>query len=697
MAVSVDDEAVLRVIGTARLVSIAAVSGPFSVVAGFHPLLGAGFSPGEGRTGERVAVLDYNFWVRQLAGNSTIVGSSIDLDNSVYRVVGVMPKGFAFPPASVHDIWVPAEARLGPIWTNADAKLFSVVGRLRTPAGWPQLQQEMETVRKRAYPSDPAALEVSSVVGELAQPAKRGLFLLLSAMLAVLGLACLNATGVLFARSLQDKQTIAILQSFGASNFEVLALRVISILPLAVSAGFLSSAATPALAMIFARVNSMTSAVAPPLSLSSTVASASFITAFLAAILIAALVALQDCIITDPRQFSGTTSLMGSRATRRTAKSYQAVVASQLCLSISLAFLGVILIEFFVARSHAALGFSPTGVYTLRCTLPQERYMSAEARSAFYATAADRYPELAFTNNLPFGGQRRTSPFFVTGAQTRGQMAQYTVVSPSYFNVMKIQVLQGRGFLRSDDARHPPVAIVDSSFARQFLKPSDVGFAKVKTFFGEQAWRLIVGVVDDTRHDWLSASGRPTIYVPVYQDPPPAAVALDRISSTSQPRILSRQVSSIDPAVGQGDLTSLEDFVYNSLERPRFYAWVSTFFTFCAVLLLASGVYGLMSYTVRMRLVEIGVRAALGARPGQIVTDILAPLGRPALIGTALGLGCCLALPRVVSSLGVTSTHLDIVTFAGVLLLIVASVCIALIFPIRRAASVSPASTLRQM
>ena len=277
---------------------------------------------------------------------------------------------------------------------------------------------------------------------------------------------------------------------------------------------------------------------------------------------------------------------------------------------------------------------------------------------------------------------------------------------PGYFEAMKIQLVSGRTFMRSDnEAEALDVAMVDAKFATKvFGKESPLGAQILIDHFNEQTFSLerlpvtIVGVVANVRSTSLATEGRETIYVPyVFQAflPLTFVVRTARDPTSLIPQIRT-EVGAMDKDVPVADLSTLESWVTEAMAPTRFLLALSGTFAGLALVLAAIGLYGVVSFSARQRTREIGVRVALGASDRDVQRLILGQGMLVAAIGIVLGLGASLALTRVVSSYLVGVSATDPVTFAGVPLVLLGVAALASYLPARRAVTIDPVTALRE-
>ncbi|HEX4949197.1 MAG TPA: FtsX-like permease family protein, partial [Blastocatellia bacterium] len=272
-----------------------------------------------------------------------------------------------------------------------------------------------------------------------------------------------------------------------------------------------------------------------------------------------------------------------------------------------------------------------------------------------------------------------------------------SVVSPEYFDTMKIPLRQGRSFLSSDHETAPRVVVISETTARRYF-PNENPIGKRLGFGLEKPdWREIVGVVGDVRHFGLSQDSRPTMYFSSLQISRSVTNILLRVQGdpANYVTVLRRDVQTLDKNLALSATLTMDEAVATTIATPRLLMLLFAGFAVVALLLAALGIYGVMAYAVSTRTHEVGIRIALGAESRDVLRLIVGQGMKLALIGVAIGLTASLALTRLMKSLlfGVSTT--DPLTFAGVALLLTLIALLACWVPARRATTVDPMIALR--
>ena len=387
------------------------------------------------------------------------------------------------------------------------------------------------------------------------------------------------------------------------------------------------------------------------------------------------------------------------------------LVAAEVALAVMLAIAGGLLTRSFDRLRDLSPGFRTERVVTARISPPARAYDSLPRASAFYdavleqMSAAPGVGAVGLVDRLPiaapvFGMGMRVEGQFEDGTQLLPSANHLQSVTPGYLSAMGIPVLRGRGISEDDRADGLPVAVVSQSLARRFW-PNDDAIGKRIGYPFPSPWITVVGVVPDVKLDSLRDTTGIALLLPFSQRPRFARAEMSIvIRSSADPAAVGRQlrdvVSSIDRSVPVTSVRTMTEVLAQSVERPRFTMVLVSGFALAALLLGATGIYGVMSYVVSQRSHEMGVRMALGATSRDITRLVV---GRGAGLAAAGALvGCVLALAgtRALGSLlyGVSAT--DPVTFITVAVVFVMVAVAASVGPARRATRDDPAKTLRE-
>ena len=697
------------------------VSQEFYRTLGVQPLLGRTFTAEEEQPGHNhVVILGYALWKSAFGGNSKIVGSTIRLEDQPYTVVGVMPPNFKFPDFA--QLWAP----LG--WTDQERAVrgnhnYMVIARLRPDTAMQQAQAEMNTISARLqqqYPADDAGwgAVIVPLREQLVGDIRPALLVLLGAVAFVLLIACANVTNLVLARTVGRRKELAIRAALGASRARLLCQVLAETILLAVVGGALGLlVAHFAMELIVDFLVATHAPRAGEINLDVWVLAFTLGVSVLAGIIAGLAPAWRytrnDFDVHEAlKQASGRTETeSGGTRTRG------ALVVSEVALSlVLLAGAGLMIRSLWALRSTDP-GFDPHNVLTVVLPTSATRYPTLEQNIAFWDRVlrqARTLPGVVYagaTDALPLSGDGSTQPVTVEGRPVLPMAEQpevgVRVFTPGYLEAMRVPLLRGRQLNDGDVAGRPPVTVISAAMARQFWPHEDpIGKHLTLTFFPGIA-REVVGVVGDVKMDALSVSQpQSMIYTPLAQMTlPPGEVwhgfAMSLVVRTanapsSATAAITAAVHQVDSAQPVMQVETMEDMVADSISRQRFTMLLLAAFAGLALLLAAAGIYSVLSYSVRRRVREIGIRMALGAQIGDVLRLIVVEGMKPTLLGLAIGLAGALGLGRVVSKLIYGVSAADPATFAAVSALLAAVALAASIIPAWRATRVEPVKTLRE-
>jgi len=682
------------------------------------PAIGRSFGEADERPGApRVAILSDGAWRTRFGGRSDVIGRTVHFNGEATTIIGVMPPEVAYPERA--EVWVPPHWRvpddplLGPAQdpsTERTHSYFFVVGRLKPGVSMAAAQADMDAVAlglERDFPNDNqnAGVNLVSLRSDLVADVRPMVTLLFAAVGLLLLIATTNVSGLLVARATARHQEIALRIALGATRGRIL----VQLLTESVLLASLGGACGVLLAMwlvgplVALSPNSLTIAGdvrvdVPVLLFALAVSMAAGVLFGLAPARQLSRVDVHD----DLKQSARGGSASGQRRMRA------ALVASEIALSLVLLIAAGLTIRSFIRLQEVPVGFDPDHVVTVTLNPPAARYPTPRNRADFYERTLDALGTLpgveiaGATSRLPLlpGNSRRglnipgVAPNAATGAN-------YRTATPGYFRAMGIPLIRGRVFTEADREDRPLVAVISASLAQRFWANQDpIG----KQFAIDQPPITIVGIVGDVHAASLEAPVEPTVYVPYRQDAFPfmTFVVRTRLAEASEPSRGTSVQASVRQAIWQvdkelpiGDVKTMDEQLSNSLSRRRFGVTLLTAFGAIAVTLAAIGLYGVLAFIVAQRRREIGVRMALGARPGDVVADVFGQGLRLTAIGVGVGLVLAIATTRLINSLLFATSPTDVLTFAAVSSLLVIVASAASLLPALRASRVDPLIALR--
>lgn len=707
--------------GPEAVLTAGATPGLFSVL-GVHPALGRGFLPEESKPGsENAAILSDSLWRSRFGAKRNILGTVITLDERPYTVVGVLPRGFQLPIPYMRNagIWLPIHVPLtsnNP--SNGDLLCLGLLKRNVTPAEaaaalTPALAALRTRFPKMFGPNEKAHLDpLHSFLADWAGPAP---LLLFGAVGLVLLLAAVNVANLALARAATRRREIAIRTAIGARRRRIVRQLLTESVLLALIGGTLG------VFLCYAGFDSIVALVPANLphvgayQIDGTVLAFALALSFATGIVFGLAPSLASTRVDLSHSLKEADSL-ASATGRATLQSVLA--AGELAISLVVLIGAALALESFAGLMRVRPGFDASHLLTFGVSLPQNKYADAAQRRAFFDRALERLQAMpgvknaALANILPLEGGGDILFSIAGGAATRapGRVgdADYRVVTPGFFDTMRIPLMRGRAFSDSDNGGSELVVIVSEAMAKMYWPDQDpigrriwVG-KPMGPAFTEARPREIVGVVGSVRESSLASAPDPAMYIPFSQapswDPTPRNGSFV-VRTRGTPLALIPEVRAafraLDTQLPLTDVQTMKEVVSSSLGSWRFRAILLTSFAGLALLIAAIGTYGVMSYAVSRKTHEIGIRMALGAQKTDVLRLVVRQGMIPALIGVSVGLGAALALTRLLASMlyGVKPT--DPLTFIAVSLILLGVAVLACYIPARRATRIDPMVALR--
>jgi putative ABC transport system permease protein len=682
------------------------------------PLVGRTFVPGEDALGaEAVLVLSYRFWQEAFGGDPTIVGRPFQMNDRPHTVVGVLPPLPAFPDAN--DVFMPASAcpfRSNPqALANRGARAVSAFAKLRPGATLDGATREARGLAARlqgqfadAYPTAPVTIEMAPLAEEMTRGARSTFLLLLGIVSLILLVACANVANLALARLADRGHEMALRAALGGGRRRLLRQLLTESTLLALLGGALGLAlAWSAKGMLVAFAARFTSR-AGEIRVDGAVLVFTLVVALGTGLLFGSLPGLPrvDALARAALDGARSTATRGRRRMRR------ALVVGQLALSFVLLVVAALALRSLWRLDRVDAGFRGENVLTAQVHLNWSRYLSAEHQIERDQVVAlhDRVAgELRALPGVVAVGQAWTVPlnanfnnngqFQIEGREPDPRSALRATqigAAPDYFRAVGVPVLEGEPFRGDERGQEPRVTLVSREFARRYF-PNESAVGQRITGDGGRSWRTIVGVVGDVRQSDLRREPEPTAYVPFTEFPGFSSYLFVRALGDPRPleRELRRLVLAADAQAAVSDVRTLEHLRSESLAAPRLATFLLSLFAFLALAISATGLGGVLAYSVAQRTQEIGVRMALGAAPRRVLAEIVSEGMRTTLAGLLLGLFGSLAAARLLGGLlyGVSPTDtLCLVASAATLLL---TAFVASLLPGRRAVAVEPVRALR--
>ncbi|MGH9488754.1 MAG: ADOP family duplicated permease [Terriglobales bacterium] len=671
-------------------------------VLGVRPQLGAGFQPGA----THEVVITARLWRSRFRADPNVIGRAIDLDGSSYTLVGVLPADFHFPTQSelvtVEADTQPAALFIPAVFTREDLLPYSGYGyatlaRLRSGVSPAAATAELNAILRRRFPklTGPYATyaTMTPLRRKIVRTARRGLWMLLVADLAVLLIICVNLANLLLTRASAREREAAVRASLGASRARLLRQALTESLLLSLLGG--------ALGLLLAEwaLRGLLALVPPGLPraanvhLNAPVLGFTFAAAVLAGLAAGVLPGLRFQVSGFRFQRGG--EGRGGRTTRDLLVGLGTALTTILLIAASL------LLTSFNRLAHVPTGFVADHVLTAKLQLSAARYTQAGERRQFWdkllsaIAALPGVRSVAVTDIPPLSGEQNDDQVNAVGdtrRDTERPWASYRRIRPGFFQTLGIPRLEGRWLAPVDLGTG--AAVISQATAQQVwpgLNPIGRRFDVDSHFVGY----YVVGVVANTRAKGIVQGMAPVVYTSYLGGLTGSLLLRTPLPAAAIAPELRRAVAALDPSIAVPPLRSLGEIAAASLAPRRFQALLTSLFAAAALLLACLGIYGVVSWSVLRRRREIGVRMALGARSADVLRLLIAQGMKPVLVGLAAGLVAALALMRVLSSLLYGVQPNDPGDFAAASLILSAVALLACYLPARRAARADPLPALR--
>jgi putative ABC transport system permease protein len=695
-------------------VQTAVVSANFFDVLGVKPLMGRTFVKGEDEIGSApVLVLSYKYWKQYHGGDPNIVGKAFKMNDKMHTVVGVLPEIPQYPQEV--DVYMPVSAcpfRTGErIITNRSARLLRVFGTLKPGVTLAQANADVSTIAAR-FPQEHSenyknikgfGVTVDSLQNQLTQRARPLLLMLLATAGLVLLISCANVANLALARMTQREYEMAIRVSLGAPRWRLIRQVLTECTLISFSGGLLglllASVGTSLLSTFLARFTTR----APEIEIDGTVLLFTLIVSIATGILFGLAPALNSSRRVSSHLQAGTRSSGAGHAgfTLRNA-----LIVAQVCISFILLVAAGLTLRSFAKLQRVDPGYNAENVVSFSLPFNFSKYADAKAYGAMEQRVLDRLKELPgvvsvggisglpLNNATPF-----LQPMLVENRQqdpngTRPDV-DITTVSENAFKTLGIPLQRGRDFRQSDTPESEKVAMISAATAKRHFGTDDPVGKRVSIDQG-QHWLTVIGVVGDVKYFGLDQPTMDEVYLPNTQTPGLGTMVIRTpLDETSMGEQVTKAIRAIDPEQPVTDIKTLMQIRNDSLTNTKVTSILLSSFAGLALLLAATGLFGVISFLVSQRTREIGIRIALGARSYSVLMMVLNQGLRMVVIGLALGIAGSLAGMGALNSLlfGVSST--DWITFTAVSIMLLGTAVLASYLPARRAARVDPMVALR--
>ena len=680
----------------------------FHDVLGLKPVLGRVYTEENEREGNgAVVLLSHGLWQQKFGGAPDVLGKTMILNGLPHEIIGVMPPELRVPANA--QLWrplVPTEGQR----TSRGSFWLPVIGRLKPGVTAEQAQTEMSGIAERleqVYPVQAGfGANIVPLHRQIVGDVERSLLVLMAAVGCVLLIACANLGNLMLGRTAARRKELAIRTALGARRGRLIRQIVTETFVLALAGSVLGLLLAFWATEFFVSVGGDAIPRAetigidgPVLLFTLALAAVSALLAGLVPAIQASKTALREHLQEGGREGGGG----GSRRTR------SALIAAEVALAFVLLAGAGILVRTLWSMQQVDRGFDPRRVAVMTLSLPPASFAGPNDVRGFYARLLERVRSMpgveaaATTTGVLQPLVTNSGVYSIEGKPDPppGQQIEYPVeiVSPDFFETLRIQTVAGRTFTDQDHADAPQTVVVNETLARMAWPGQDPLGRRIKsgTSASQSPWMTVVGVIRDVRRADVTRAIRPEIYLSGLQFTPRTQMVIVRTAGdpTQILPAVRGEVQAMNPQLPLFSTGTLEGELSETLSQPRFRAVLLAGFAVIAMLLASIGIYGVTAHAVSQRTQEVGVRMALGAQRRDVLLLVLRQHLQPALIGVALGLAGAFALARFIESLvyGVGATDpLTLLAMGLTLLLVAVAACW---IPAQRATRVDAIVALR--
>jgi len=698
--------------GEPERVQTGVVSWNYFELFGVIPVAGRTFRADDDKVGaDAVLVLSHHYWQRRFGGDPRVVGQVFEMNDRPHTVIGVLPPIPQFPDEN--DVYMPVSAcpfrSSEGVRTSRDARMVQAFGRMHPGGSIEAVQSDLAVVASSLQQSYPQSYPTSagftatalSLRDELTRGFRPTLGILLGAAGFLLVIVCASVANLMLARLLKRERELAIRMSLGAGRWRLVRQLLTESTLLAVAGAIVGLALAWITMDLLVTLASRFTTRSHEISLNGMVLLFTLAVATLTGVLVGAIPALPGRNSLASAMHEGGRTVSGGRGSLRSA-----LIVAQVAISFVLLIGAGLMLRSLWRLQSVDAGIRTDNVLSMRVALNFSKYTTPALRSQFLMALAERIRAIP---GVQSAGAAGTFPLndggnFLAGVRIQGQpeveaarlpRAEVQSATAGYFQTVGIPLLRGRLIDDRDLADRERVAVISESMARQFFANTDPVGARI-AFANGQQWMTIVGVVGDVRNT-LSSQPSATFYRPLTQAPQLTVMYLARTSGDASALIqqMREAVHSLDPQQPVDQFRTLDQVRTASLSAPRLTATLIGVFAAIALAITATGLAGVIAFSVNQRAQEFGVRIALGATRGAVQQMVLGQGLRLVALGLVLGGVAAAALAGTVQALLFDIEATDGVTYAAVGVVLAVVALLACLMPARRAASVDPLIVLK--
>jgi putative ABC transport system permease protein len=688
------------------------VTRDFFSVFGTAPALGRDFTAEEHVRGQhRVTILSHGLWQRRFGGDPSVIGRTVTFDGIPYVVVGVMARTFENLISPSAQLWAPLAYEVSLPWGCRTCRHLAAHGRLKPGITPDAARRDLDVISGRLmaeYPTQyaTAGMVVTPLQEVLTRKVRPALLAVLGAVGFVLLIACANVSSLLLGRAMQREGEFAIRGALGARPGRVVRQLLTESVLLALAGG------ATGVTIAWLGIEGLKAIAPPSLPRLGAIGIDPGVLGFTAAVslLTGLLFGVVPAFATARPDLFAALRPGGRHTGSRSRKRARAVlVGGEVALAVMLLVGAGLMLRSLEKLLAVNPGFDPKNLLTLTVQTTGARYSEDEPVWAFWdrtleaVRAVPGVERAAWTSQLPLGGN-----FDRYGVQIEGKLlsnpedapsADRYSVTPDYLQTMGIPLKRGRAFTARDNGSSPEVVLINETFARIGWGGEDPIGQKVQYGSPDRPWRTVVGIVGDVHHTGLDEQRAPQLYIPESQGFFADGTMDLAVRTRGDPAALASAVQaairSVDPTQPILNVSTMDQMISGTAQQRRFTFILFQVFAALALLLAAAGIYGVLAGNVTERTLEIGIRSALGASRSELLGLVLRQGLALAAAGVVVGGAASLVLARFLERLLYGVRPQDPLTFAGVVIVLLAVTVAASWGPAWRATRVSPLEAIR--
>jgi len=696
----------------AELLRSRVVSWGFFSVLGISPMIGRDFTEMDGRVGApMVALASHTFWQQRLGGRPDAVGKAIRLDGKDVAVVGVMPPSNG-PLERRQDLFLIQQftppTRKGPFFYSVIARLPAGADRGVAASELRSINRALFPIWKSSYQDEKATWSMEDLKTNLVGDVRTIAGVSLAAVALVWLIACANASNLLVARVAGRRQELAVRAALGASRGRVIRYLLVESSLLAMAAAVIAAAVTYAGMQLLQTLGAPYFPRTAEIDFSARLAWLMLALAASSALLFGLVPAMNITGGTVDESLRSTRTATATAGVRRMRR---ALVAAQFAIATPLLITAGLLLGSLSALKSVDLGFEGDRIITASVRLPAAQYRDPAVIDSFWKELERRLlaqpgiAGVAFADGRPpvTAGQHNNFDLeqFPAGPGGSQQVTAWVGISPDYFRVMGMKLIEGRMLDQRDidlqnASQNLLSVVVDQSWSRRFFGADSAIGKRFKSGGCTQCpWTSVVGIVSDVPFDGLEQAKQGTVYFGNNGQPFNYVIVRTKGDPALEASTLTRVVRELEPGAPLSDLSTTEQLVDQSLIRPQSMSMLIASFASVALLLSIIGIYGVMGYYVQQQLKEISIRMALGGSRRDVARLVVGQGMGVVIAGVVTGIAIAWGATRLMTSLLFGVGAADPLTFSGVAVLMLAVALMACAVPAWRAMCVQPAVVLR--